>query len=1121
MKRLVSKTLLFALMLAVVFTMMPNNMQIAYADSGEPAMVKGSSVLAKNVNEDGLQRVWFGRYLDPATRKRMWYVIGYNGQGSNPASREGLITILHKNIPPFSGGERFSGNSNVSYANQYSVANIRWIVNSYYNGDGDWKWNNSKEKGIIVKRTLEGGGSNFGEKGYDENKIKGNSVEDAGFWLLSCGEAEALPGGIRHLYNDNTWWLRSPGQYDGKAAYCWTDYNYSYTVVIRDGVSTDTYHGVRPACDLDMNAIMFTSAAEGGKASGSGADALTKVGNNKNSEWKLTIKDASRDAFDITTCEGSYDSESGSVTFRYSGAKVESNSYISAIILGSDESIKYYGRIAEASEASGQVTINTSGKMDDGDRLCVFNEQYNGDKTTDYASDLKEIVLPTTGEHEWTEATCLNPETCEICGRIRHEALGHVYQTVENTAKDPGCTESGKEADQKCSRCGDVVEGAEIPALGHTWGDSRSWTSGGAIHIIYTCSKCGDESEELIIDSSHTHDYDHMGYTDGTKPTCTSNGIKKHYECSCGYWFEVGPDGRPCGEPKINSDFVIPATGHKWKEATCEQPKTCTVEGCGETEGSPLGHDRMFTGWNWVGNEEKGYTEAVASYKCIREGCGDVRQLRITPTARVISPTCTKSGKTEYKAQINSIYAPDLTSRSSQKEAKFTDPLGHDYQEVEDNAVAATCTEPGKEADQKCSRCGDVIDGTVIPALGHDWGEWEPDEETEGVEFRICKNDPSHKEERRIIPAGHQHNLGYIEPKAATCTEAGNIAYYICNSGSEPCGRYFADENGDTEIDKESTVIYPTGHIAGQPVRDNEIAATCTANGEFDEIVSCAECGTEIRNTHRATPALGHTPGEPEIEDYTPANCTQDGKYVEIIHCTICSEEIEHAIVTEPALGHDWGEWITTKLATDKENGERSRVCSRCQETETQVIPKSQSKISIKGAKVVLSKAAFTYNGKVRKPSIKTIGSKTLKAGRDYTLRWSNPSPKNVGKYTVTITGKGKYAGTTKATFRINPKGTSIARLKKAKKAVTVKWKKQSAKMSKSRIKGYQIQLATNKKFTKNRKLVTVKSYKKVSKKVKKLKSKKKYYVRIRTYMTVGGVKYYSPWSKIKTVRTR
>ena len=178
-------------------------------------------------------------------------------------------------------------------------------------------------------------------------------------------------------------------------------------------------------------------------------------------------------------------------------------------------------------------------------------------------------------------------------------------------------------------------------------------------------------------------------------------------------------------------------------------------------------------------------------------------------------------------------------------------------------------------------------------------------------------------------------------------------------------------------------------------------------------------------------------------------------------------------------------------------------------------------KISIQGAKVVLSSAALTYNGKVRKPSIKKIGGKALKNGKDDTAKWSNKSSKNVGKYTVTVTEKGNYTGTAKATYKINPKGTSIKKLKRAKKAIKVKWKKQSAKMSKSRITGYQIQVATNKKFTKNKKTVTVKGYKKTSKKIKKLKGKKKYYVHVRTFKTIKGVKYYSPWSKTKTVKTR
>lgn len=183
--------------------------------------------------------------------------------------------------------------------------------------------------------------------------------------------------------------------------------------------------------------------------------------------------------------------------------------------------------------------------------------------------------------------------------------------------------------------------------------------------------------------------------------------------------------------------------------------------------------------------------------------------------------------------------------------------------------------------------------------------------------------------------------------------------------------------------------------------------------------------------------------------------------------------------------------------------------------------PEPSAKISIQDAKVVLTATYFTYNGKVRRPGVKTIGGKTLKKGTDYTLKYSNSASTAVGIYTVTVTGRGKYTGTTKATYRMIPKGTSIRKLKKAKKAITVRWKKQAAKMSKSRITGYQIQLATNKAFTKNNKTVTVRGYKKVSRKVTGLKSKKKYYVRIRTYKTINGRRICSKWSKAKAIRTK
>ena len=178
-------------------------------------------------------------------------------------------------------------------------------------------------------------------------------------------------------------------------------------------------------------------------------------------------------------------------------------------------------------------------------------------------------------------------------------------------------------------------------------------------------------------------------------------------------------------------------------------------------------------------------------------------------------------------------------------------------------------------------------------------------------------------------------------------------------------------------------------------------------------------------------------------------------------------------------------------------------------------------KVSIEGVEVVLSAKAFTYNGEERKPSVETIGDEALTAETDYTVEFSEESPKNVGTYTVTVTGIGSYTGTAEATYKINPKGTKLSKLVKGEKSVSVKWKKQKAKMAESRITGYQIQLATNKKFTKNKKTVTVKGYKKASRKVSNLKGGKKYYVRIRTYKTVSGKKYYSPWSKVKTVITK
>lgn len=164
---------------------------------------------------------------------------------------------------------------------------------------------------------------------------------------------------------------------------------------------------------------------------------------------------------------------------------------------------------------------------------------------------------------------------------------------------------------------------------------------------------------------------------------------------------------------------------------------------------------------------------------------------------------------------------------------------------------------------------------------------------------------------------------------------------------------------------------------------------------------------------------------------------------------------------------------------------------------------------------VKLSAASYTYNGKVRKPSVTVSAGETNFSKSDFTVKYSEGC-KNVGKYSVTVTMKGKYTGKKAVTFRINPKGIAVQKLTKGRKMMKVTWKTQKTQVS-----GYRIQYSTSSKFKKDTHVKTVKSYKTKSLKVKKLKAKKKYYVRIQTYKTVGGIKYYSGWSKAKSVKTK
>ena len=173
------------------------------------------------------------------------------------------------------------------------------------------------------------------------------------------------------------------------------------------------------------------------------------------------------------------------------------------------------------------------------------------------------------------------------------------------------------------------------------------------------------------------------------------------------------------------------------------------------------------------------------------------------------------------------------------------------------------------------------------------------------------------------------------------------------------------------------------------------------------------------------------------------------------------------------------------------------------------------TELTSKNTTVKLSKTSFSFDGKAQKPTVKVLDTKgrTLKKS-NYTVTYSNNV--KVGKATATITFKGKYSGTIKKTFTIKPAKTTITGTSRKSDSVTLTWKKQKKEVS-----GYQIQYATDRKFTKNAKTVTSKGIKKSSKKISGLSKKTTYYFRVRTYKTVNGKKYYSGWSKIETVKTK
>ena len=225
-----------------------------------------------------------------------------------------------------------------------------------------------------------------------------------------------------------------------------------------------------------------------------------------------------------------------------------------------------------------------------------------------------------------------------------------------------------------------------------------------------------------------------------------------------------------------------------------------------------------------------------------------------------------------------------------------------------------------------------------------------------------------------------------------------------------------------------------------------------------------------------------------------------------------CQDEFAPYLVE--GTNRTWNK-VHIPTAAAEEDGYDVVYCMLCGEELSRTPIVISTSNNIKDAKITGIKSK-TYTGKYIHQTITVkLGGKTLVKNTDYKLKYSKN--KNVGKAYVTITGIGKYKGSVKKSFKINPKGTTISKLSSPKKGqLKITWKKRTTQTS-----GYQIIYSSDSRFGTNI-IYSIKSNKKTTKTLSKnINKKTKYYVRIRTYKVVDGKKYYSSWSKIKSYKVK
>ena len=356
---------------------------VAFAADTGKAIQLGTDALSKNVNTEAAPTVYFGQ--DHRNNPAAWRVIGYDGSGV--AGAQGDMTLLA------AGTMGEAAFDSVNYSSEYAPSELKTAIDAL-----EAKLT-TEENAAVKKRTLASGSYN----GENTDCVAGAQVDNAVFWPLSIAEAHAVNQDLRIVNKEHTnwamyhWWLRSPCKLSSSAAVV-----HGNGEVLDDGMyHTSDEFGVRPAFNLNLNAVLFASAAVGGKPNG-GLTAVPEYGGN---EWKLTLKDSNRN-FAVTETTASGD-PGDTLTLHYNGATTGANEYIS-VILADNSGAQYYGRVAQPTAESGTVAIKIPSGLAPGSyTLKVFSEQYNGDYKTDYASDFKDISL--TVEKQADEQFSLAP----------------------------------------------------------------------------------------------------------------------------------------------------------------------------------------------------------------------------------------------------------------------------------------------------------------------------------------------------------------------------------------------------------------------------------------------------------------------------------------------------------------------------------------------------------------------------------------------------------------------------------------------------------------------------------------------------------------------------------------